>query len=57
MASEKLLGKKPDSDLIQTAAYEASKLAKPMDNTDMGLGYRKKVTAAFVAKALQAALE
>ncbi|MED5342326.1 MAG: xanthine dehydrogenase family protein subunit M [SAR324 cluster bacterium] len=55
-ASEKLLGKKPDSDLIQAAAYEASKLAKPMDNTDMNLGYRKKMVSVFASRALSEAI-
>ena len=54
--SEKLLGKKSDSDLIQAAAYEASKLAKPMDNTDMNLGYRKKMVSVFTSRALSEAI-
>ena len=55
-ALEKLLGKKPDSDLIHAAAYEASKLAKPMDNTDMNLGYRKKMVSVFTSRALSEAI-
>ena len=56
-ALEKLLGKKPDSDLIQAAAFEASKLAKPMDNTDMNLGYRKKMVSVFASRAIEEACE
>ncbi len=52
-----IVGEMITPERVQEAAQRAAKLAKPMDNTDMGLGYRKKVTAAFVAKALQAALE
>lgn len=56
-AEAALVGETITPERIQQAARLAAKLAKPMDNTDMSLGYRKKVTASFVAKALQAALE
>ncbi|HIL87637.1 MAG TPA: 4-hydroxybenzoyl-CoA reductase [Deltaproteobacteria bacterium] len=56
-AEAALVGAAITPERIQQAAQLAAKLAKPMDNTDMSLGYRKKVTASFVAKALQAALE
>jgi 4-hydroxybenzoyl-CoA reductase subunit beta len=56
-AEAALVGKAITPERIQQAAKLAARLAKPMDNTDMSLGYRKKVTTVFVAKALQAALE
>ena len=56
-AEAALVGKAITPERIQQAAQLAARLAKPMDNTDMSLGYRKKVTTVFVAKALQAALE
>ena len=52
-SAEMLLGSKPDQEKIEAVAIEAAKLAKPMDNTDMNLGYRKKIVSIFVARALQ----
>ena len=55
--SETLLkGVKPDAELIEKSAIAAAKLAKPMDNTDMTLGYRKKMAANFVKEAIIEAL-
>jgi len=51
-----LKGEKPNAELIETSAIAAAKLAKPMDNTDMTLGYRKKMTANFVKEAINEAL-
>ena len=51
-----LKGEKPNAELIETSAIAAAKLAKPMDNTDMTLGYRKKMAANFVKDAINEAL-
>ena len=51
-ASEILIGKRPDRSLIESTANEAAKLAKPMDNTDMNLSYRKKMVSVFASRAL-----
>ncbi len=51
-----LKGEKPNAKLIETSAIAAAKLAKPMDNTDMTLGYRKKMAANFVKEAINEAL-
>ena len=50
-----LLGKRPEPALIESASQEASKLAKPMDNTDMNLSYRKKMVSVFASRALEEA--
>ncbi|HXV75353.1 MAG TPA: xanthine dehydrogenase family protein subunit M [Candidatus Polarisedimenticolaceae bacterium] len=52
-ASEELVGRPLDDDAIATAAAEAAKSAKPMDNTDFSLHWRKRVAAAFVGYALR----
>jgi len=51
-----LKGEIPNAELIETSAIAAAKLAKPMDNTDMTLGYRKKMAANFVKEAINEAL-
>lgn len=44
----------PDmEDRITEAADLACKWAKPLDNTDMGLSYRKQMTRVYVARALR----
>ena len=56
--SEKILiGEILSVKLIEESAKAAAKLAKPMDNTDMGLGFRKKMVPLFVADAIKEALE
>jgi len=56
--SEKMLiGNPLTSKLIEESAQAAAKLAKPMDNTDMGLSFRKKLVPLFVADAIKEALE
>ena len=47
-----LLGGKLTDEEIANAADEASKLAKPLDNTDYSIGWRKRVARAFVVGAL-----
>ena len=56
--SEKMLiGETLTGKLIEESAQAAAKLAKPMDNTDMGLGFRKRIVPLFVADAIKEALE
>ena len=52
-AADSLIGKKLTDGAIEEAAAEASKLAKPMDNTDFTLHWRKRVAAEFVSYALR----
>ncbi|MEJ2352167.1 MAG: xanthine dehydrogenase family protein subunit M [Anaerolineales bacterium] len=54
-AASLLVGKRITPELVQLAADEAYKLAKPLDNTDMALGYRKKMTRVYIARALSKA--
>ena len=54
-ATKLLVGERITPDLIQEVARVAAKLAKPLDNTDMALSYRKKVTRVYVARALSEA--
>jgi 4-hydroxybenzoyl-CoA reductase subunit beta len=42
---------------IENAAQVAAKLAKPMDNTDMTLGFRKKMVTQFVAETIKEVLK
>ena len=56
-AEKMLFGERLTSDRIEVAAQVAAKLAKPMDNTDMTLGFRKKMVTRFVTKAIKEALE
>lgn len=51
-AASKLIGNKITPELIQVAAQSAFRLAKPLDNTDMALSYRNKMTKVYVAGAL-----
>lgn len=48
-----LLGSKLTDALLSEAAHTASKLAHPLDNTDMTLSYRKHMTQIYVARALR----
>jgi len=52
-AAEMLVGKKLTDNVIVEAGAIASKLAKPMDNTDFTLHWRKRVTTEFVGLALR----
>lgn len=52
-ASLHLVGNKLTDDAVAEAAERASKHAKPMDNTDFVLHWRKRVTADFVGYALK----
>lgn len=52
-AATSLLGKRLDPQAIEQAAALAARLAKPLDNTDFDMSWRKKVTSAFVTYALR----
>jgi 4-hydroxybenzoyl-CoA reductase subunit beta len=52
-ANEFLIGKKLDDDVIAEAGRIVSARAKPMDNADLDLYWRKEVTAEFVGYALR----
>src|SRR4051812_6391546 len=52
-AGEFLEGKRLDDEVIAEAARIAASRAKPMDNTDLDLYWRKEVTAEFVGYALR----
>jgi len=48
-----LAGRTLDDATIETAAERAAALARPMDNTDFGLAWRKRTARAFVTYALR----
>ncbi len=52
-AAAVLVGRPLDDDAIAEAASLAAQIAKPMDNTDFVLGWRKKAARAFVGHALR----
>jgi len=52
-AAKSLLGRTLDRDSIAGAATLAARLAKPLDNTDFNMTWRKRVTAEFVTSALR----
>jgi 4-hydroxybenzoyl-CoA reductase subunit beta len=52
-AARSLLGGKLDAEAIEHAASLSARLAKPLDNTDFNMSWRKKVTSAFVTYALR----
>ena len=56
-AEKVLVGERLTTEWIEAAAKLAAKLAKPMDNTDMKLGFRKKMVTHFVETYLKEALE
>lgn len=54
-ASEAILtGEKLTDEKVRQASTEASRLAKPMDNTSLTLQYRKAMVQVYVARALNA---
>jgi len=52
-AAKSLLGRPLTQETIAAAATMAARLAKPLDNTDFDMSWRKKVTTAFVTYALR----
>lgn len=54
-AASMLIGQKLTSEVIAAAAQAAARPARPLDNTDMSLSYRKKMVPIYVARALEQA--
>jgi len=52
-ASSRLVGSPLSEEIIQAVAEEASSLAKPLDNTDFSLGWRKKSARHLIQGALR----
>jgi 4-hydroxybenzoyl-CoA reductase subunit beta len=53
-AAEALVGNALEDDTIDAAARAAAKPAKPLDNTDFTIGWRKDMVAVYVRRALEA---
>jgi 4-hydroxybenzoyl-CoA reductase subunit beta len=53
-AAAALIGGTLDDDQLDEAARVAGKLAKPLDNTDFTIGWRKDMAPVFVRRALEA---
>jgi 4-hydroxybenzoyl-CoA reductase subunit beta len=51
-ASALVVGKRLDGETIAAAALAAARVAKPLDNTDFVLGWRKEMARVYVARAL-----
>jgi carbon-monoxide dehydrogenase medium subunit len=52
-AAASLVGQRLTPEVIQAAAEMAFKPARPLDNTDLLLAYRKKMVRVHVARTLQ----
>lgn len=52
-AAKSLVGRALDADSVAEAAVLAARIAKPLDNTDFDMSWRKKVTGEFVTYALR----
>jgi 4-hydroxybenzoyl-CoA reductase subunit beta len=52
-AAKSLMGRALNAESIAEAAVLAARIAKPLDNTDFDMSWRKKVTAEFVTHALR----
>ena len=52
-ASKFLVGQRLNQDSVAEAAVLAARIAKPLDNTDFDMTWRKRVTAEFVTYALR----
>jgi 4-hydroxybenzoyl-CoA reductase subunit beta len=52
-ASQLLIGQKPTPEVLEAVAEAVYKPARPLDNTDYHLFYRKRMAAVYVKRALQ----
>jgi 4-hydroxybenzoyl-CoA reductase subunit beta len=52
-AEQVLVGNRLTPEIVEAAAQAAFKPAKPLDNTDLTLYYRKQMTRVYVARALK----
>jgi 4-hydroxybenzoyl-CoA reductase subunit beta len=48
-----LRGERPSDELVARAAQAASGPSRPLDNTDLTIGYRKRMTRVYVERALR----
>jgi 4-hydroxybenzoyl-CoA reductase subunit beta len=55
-AAQKLVGRRLEEDLVREVAADAARLAKPLDNTDFVMGWRKEMAKQYVAGALRQVL-
>lgn len=53
-AAARLVGQRPEPQLIAEVAALAAKPARPLDNADLTMNYRKQVTTTYVRRALEA---
>ncbi len=53
-ATAAIVGRSLDEETIDAAARAAAKPAKPLDNTDFTIGWRKNMVAVYVGRALRA---
>jgi 4-hydroxybenzoyl-CoA reductase subunit beta len=56
-AAAQLVGQTLSPELIEAVAMAAAKRAKPLDNADLTINYRKQVTPVFVRRALTQLVE
>ena len=56
-AADVLVGRPLDDDAIEAAAGVAAKPARPLDNTDFTIGWRKEMVAVYVRRALEGVRE
>ena len=52
-AADLLVGRRLTPEVIDAAAEAAAKLAKPLDNTDLTMWYRKRMARVYIARALR----
>jgi 4-hydroxybenzoyl-CoA reductase subunit beta len=52
-AAALLRGRRPSADLLAQAAQAAAQPSRPLDNADLTIGYRKKMTRVYVERALR----
>lgn len=53
IAAARLVGRRLDAQLIVEVASLAAKPARPLDNADLSMNYRKQVTTTYVKRALE----
>ncbi len=56
-AANLLVGQKLTPEIINEVALLAAKRAKPLDNADLTINYRKQVTPVYIRRALAALME
>ena len=56
-AAQQLVGQPLSPELIDAVAVAAAKRAKPLDNADLTINYRKQVTPVFIRRALSQLVE